>query len=198
MRNLPFDRYRLLDFLPKNSTCAEIGVAKGKYSRLIVQKVKPNNLYLIDAWQYFDPGYKDTNINSLSQEEHDRRHQQILNEFKTNTNVHVIRKMSDVAVESFSDEYFDWIFVDADHSYEGCLRDLSLYDSKVKDNGYILGHDWIPDGKHKEGFGVKQAVRQFIEDRRYILTALTHEGLHQTYVISKNEQSNEAFNLSVL
>jgi len=45
-------------------------------------------------------------------------------------------------VDKFLDESFDVILIDADHSYEGVLRDFNLYQNKIKDNGYIVFHDY--------------------------------------------------------
>jgi predicted O-methyltransferase YrrM len=59
---------------------------------------------------------------------------------------------------------FDVVFIDGDHSYEGCKRDLVVAYSKVKPNGYILGHDYELNMKKAQTaweFGVRQAVDEF-------------------------------------
>lgn len=35
----------------------------------------------------------------------------------------------------------DFVFIDADHSYEGCLSDIKAWFPKVRSGGYITGHD---------------------------------------------------------
>jgi hypothetical protein len=44
------DRNMLLDLLPKGGVAAEIGVAFGDYTREILARAAPSQLYLIDAW----------------------------------------------------------------------------------------------------------------------------------------------------
>lgn len=188
---LNFDRYALLNYLPKNGKCAEVGVALGKYSKLIHTHNKPSHLFLVDAWKYIDIGYKDSNM--LSDQEQEKRYQLVCSIFAKNDNIKIIRKTSEEARINFEKNYFDWIFIDADHSYNGCYRDLKSWDPLVKEEGYICGHDYIKQGKKKEGFGVNEAVHKFLDETNYILTALTNENLHQTYVISKNQTSHEKF-----
>jgi len=58
----------------------------------------------------------------------------------------------------FSDESIDLLFVDGDHSFEGCLRDLRNWYPKVKPNGVILGHDY-------DWETVRAAAQQFAREK---------------------------------
>lgn len=52
----------------------------------------------------------------------------------------------------------DFIFIDADHSYESCYLDLNLWYDKIKPGGLFSGHDYsLP--------GVNKALKQFREER---------------------------------
>lgn len=55
-------------------------------------------------------------------------------------------------------ETFDFIFIDADHSYEGCKADIAAYTPLVADGGILAGHDY-------HWPGVKQAVDEAFGDR---------------------------------
>jgi hypothetical protein len=90
----------------------------------------------------------------------------------------IIRKFSADAAGDFDDRSLDWIYIDGNHSYEACLEDLRLWAPKVKDDGLILGHDFVPK------FGVVQAVRDFIGETGFEAAALTVEHF-PTYVIAK-------------
>lgn len=51
----------------------------------------------------------------------------------------------------FADGSIDFIFIDDDHSYEGCKRSIAAWKPKLKPNGWMAGHDYDFDG-------VRQAV----------------------------------------
>ena len=66
------------------------------------------------------------------------------------------------AVELFEDGELDLVFIDADHSYEGCIADIRAWMPKIKKGGYISGHDY----ENNEGdfkFGVTRAVNEMFE-----------------------------------
>ncbi len=39
----------------------------------------------------------------------------------------------------------DFLFIDGDHSFDGCLRDFLLYSKYVRENGFIIFHDIVED-----------------------------------------------------
>lgn len=53
-----------------------------------------------------------------------------------------ILKMDTVeASERFADDSIDLVFIDADHSEAGVARDIDAWTPKVRNSGYITGHD---------------------------------------------------------
>ncbi len=46
------------------------------------------------------------------------------------------------AAKQVPDHSLDFVFVDADHSYEGCLADIVNWTPKVRPSGIIAGHDY--------------------------------------------------------
>lgn len=58
--------------------------------------------------------------------------------------------------EQFPDNHFSTLFIDGDHSYEGCKEDFNNWFPKVKSGGSIIFHDYGRlDDIHK---GIKKAV----------------------------------------
>jgi hypothetical protein len=189
MKIINLDRYELLKYLP-HGVCAEVGVATGRMSKIIVENNNPKELYLIDAWKSFDLGYADGNM--VLDDEHESRYQNVKSMFKDNASVKLIRDYSTSAAENFDNNFFDWVYIDADHSYQGCLNDLNAYNKKVKETGYILGHDYTPPGgKTKKGFGVNEAVEEFVSTNNYILSFITVEKKFASYLISKNNKAHD-------
>jgi len=150
-------RVFLLQTMPKNSVCAEIGVNRGNFSKLILKIVKPKKLYLIDPWTHFS-GVKQNE--AKSDENYNKTLKRVKNEIESGQVILKKGSSLDVLTE-FEDNFFDWIYVDGDHRYEFVKKDLELSYSKVKKNGFITGDDynnqWGPMKKQ-----VAKAVDEFI------------------------------------
>lgn len=82
-------------------------------------------------------------------------------------NVTIHRMTSDEWFESYDGELLDWIYVDGDHSEEGCYKDLCNALKVVKPGGQILGDDykWNPLGPGKKG--VTAAVNKFLDEHHF-------------------------------
>ena len=63
-------------------------------------------------------------------------------------------------------KYFDFIYVDGDHSYEAVLADLLAWYPKLKKFGVMCGDDY----GHPSGLGVIKAVNEFAYKHRVIVT----------------------------
>lgn len=46
------------------------------------------------------------------------------------------------AAAQVSDQSLNFVFVDADHSYEGCKADILAWTPKIASGGMIAGHDY--------------------------------------------------------
>ena len=70
------------------------------------------------------------------------------------------------ALESFPDEYFDWIYIDAQHTYEGVKRDIGVARRKVKADGLLVFNDYTMwSYVEMQPYGVVAAVNELcIED----------------------------------
>ena len=99
-----------------------------------------------------------------------------------------------MACLNFEDNFFDWIYLDANHSRDSVYNELQSYDAKVK--SFFVGHDWLV-GK-KEGFGVNEAVIEFVLSKNYIFSGIKNESRFRTYVISKTINDHEFLNNLIL
>jgi glycosyltransferase involved in cell wall biosynthesis len=150
----------------------EIGVLRGDYSKIILERWHGGQLYLIDAWRHLD-SYVDMNGQD------DKYHYDCLIQTCENikpwqNRAHIIRMDSAASANMFPDEHFDFVYIDADHSYEGVVRDMKAWWPKVKKGGLFCGDDYIPDdgdiwltiqGKepvYAGKFGVRRAVNEFV------------------------------------
>jgi tetratricopeptide (TPR) repeat protein len=85
----------------------------------------------------------------------------VYSQFLSNTNkfknLRVNRKESSLAVNDYPNKFFDMVFIDAEHSYEGVKQDIKLWKPKAK--FLLCGHDW-----HPAWANVKRAVVESLGD----------------------------------
>ena len=166
----------------------EIGVQAGNFSQTLRNTWKGEELYLIDWWKHIHD-YKD--IANVSDEKQREFYLSVIKKFEDDYSVHIIRKDSLKASEQFPDEYFDWIYLDADHSYEGCSNDLEVWFPKLKKGGVFAGHDYV-DGEMKGGsFRVKSAVNKFISNKDVDLYLTEERTMKSWYFIKPGDDFPE-------
>lgn len=160
------DRDAFLKNMPENSVCAEIGVDEGEFSKAILKITKPRKLHLIDAWgdptRYHD-GLK------MSVEEKFREE---IAKGQVELNV----GFSTTVLKGFPDRYFDWVYLDTDHTYKVTADELLILKAKIKHDGIIAGHDytlgnWPGDCR----YGVIEAVHELCVNENWELLYLTCE-----------------------
>ena len=166
--------------VPKGGIGCEIGVFAGEFSQFLLKHTEPKKLYLIDAWELVNDTLFCTDKNgdngvvlpaSL-----------LLNtvklRFSNDIRVEIIKDWSHNAIPMISDK-LDWVYIDADHSYEGCLRDLMLIEGKMNNNSLIMGHDYLINMekcKKQWEFGVGKAVDEFCSKRGWHIIAKGMDG----------------------
>ena len=147
--------------MPKNAICAEIGVLKGDFANQILQVTRTKKLHLIDLW---DPESNKTKLeppyeNNLK-EDWNKIYELVIKKFKNKKNVLIHKGNSEDILKSFNDNFFDWIYIDGDHSYKGVKIDLELSYKKVRINGFITGDDYYEN----EDYDVIKAVDEFLKN----------------------------------
>lgn len=141
------NRDHVLNKLPKGGICVEIGTYRGDYAQKILDIIKPDKLYLLD-------------VNCSFVKERFKK------EIESGKVIYLEGYSNDL-VDLVPNE-IDFLYIDADHSYEGVSTDLKLYEPKVKDNGYIGLNDYILlDWVSQTTYGVKRAIHEFCIDHNW-------------------------------
>lgn len=131
-------RWHLLAFLPHGGRIAEVGTHRGDFARQILDVCHPQELRLADLdTSFLNPAIEKDPL------------------------VRVYRGFSHEVLTTFPDDYFDWVYIDADHSYDATLRDARAAASKVKRGGYLVFNDFAHIGPNLGAFGVHRAVIDF-------------------------------------
>ena len=182
-------RKELLSWIPSGAVVAEVGVQEGFFSEEILQ-CQPSQLHLIDCWDYQSPEvYTDHHANT-SQAYHDDLYQKVVAKFMPdikNKRVIIHRDYSSNALQTFENETFDWVYIDANHAYEFVKEDLALAYQKTKPGGFICGHDYVSEDCIK-GYGVERAVDEFINEKNIIPIGITNE-LYASFILKKSDHA---------
>ena len=115
----------------------------------------------VDAW--LDDGIISRNDLGEAQEILNSRYQNFTERMARYPFVKIYKEYTFNAVRHFNDNFFDLIYIDADHTYEGCKKDLNDWFSKVKPGGFFTGDDYRIASSPRMGvkFGVIEAVNEF-------------------------------------
>jgi murein L,D-transpeptidase YafK len=138
---------------------AEVGVDNAKLSKQLLLKHSGLVLYMIDWWQQPPNGssYAKSDASIVKKDKNYfiktyENCKSIANQFKKRCKI--LRGESAAMAANIDDNSLDLVFIDADHSYEGCKHDIKAWLPKVKKGGYISGHDY----NHPDQGEVKKAV----------------------------------------
>lgn len=133
----------------------EVGVDMGLNAKSILTELNVEKLYLVDAWiNYKGFNGDDKNI--------EKKHEFVLNEFKEDKRIEIIRELSINAIKKIDDGSLDFAYIDANHLFEYVYQDIDLWTKKVKEGGIIAGHDII---KHS---GVLKAVKKYCIENDFV------------------------------
>lgn len=131
-------RNDLIERLPHGGRIAEVGTDRGHFAKCILASCNPETLHIIDL----DFSRTDADIGQ-------------------NHNVVLHRGDSERILQSFPDAHFDWIYIDADHSYAGVKRDANAAAAKVRPGGYLVFNDFAHIDPALGSYGVHRAVVEF-------------------------------------
>jgi hypothetical protein len=141
---------------------AEIGVFAGDMSAALLRANPALHLDMIDSWEGNGSAYRGDSGDwhaGLSQKMQDEYQRRALERtaFASDRRM-VVRSRSTDAAACLTTPY-DFVFLDADHSYEGCRADIAAWAPKIKPGGWLGGHDY--ENKAFPKFGVTRAVNEY-------------------------------------
>lgn len=137
-------RTDLLAHLPKCGIVGEVGTYRGEFARTILDAATPQALHLLDL------DFGDTS-----------------GDIKRNPVVTLHKGDAAETLRSFPDEFFDWLYIDADHSLAGVRRDSAAAAPKVKPGGFLVFNDFAHIDPHLGAYGVHRAVCEFATEHRW-------------------------------
>lgn len=148
----------------ENAKGVEVGVFAGDMSRVLLRQKSDLHLTMVDSWEGAGAAYDGDSGDfhaALTQDAQDNYYEAASRRTKfAQFRRDVVRLRSNEAAMSISPASQDFVFIDADHSYEGCKADIEAWGSRVKPGGWLCGHDY--ENTEYPKFGVTQAVDEFV------------------------------------
>ena len=149
------DFYSQIASINEYKIFVELGVWKGhsiSYLAKLLKDKKDIKVYAVDIFEKWDK--------NESVKEDVKHINQIYNTNLKNAGVREIisdiKSISWDAANLFKDNSIDFVFIDADHSYESVTKDINSWLPKIKKGGIISGHDYFTSP------GVKSAVDELL------------------------------------
>ncbi len=141
----------------------EVGVDRGDYARIFLDRSWNLEFYLgVDSYlKYGEMKWNreaDHIMAATKMEPHG--HVAKLARCSSADMAATIKRMA--GVNQMYGDKIDFVYIDADHSYEGVRQDIALWWPLVSDRGILAGHDWsMTTGDHA---GVQRAVVEFAKE----------------------------------
>lgn len=147
--------YNLIKRLPNNSVIVEIGAYLGRSTCFISEAIKNKEVefYSIDTFEN----------QSMSEGLRNTFREYYKNIYPYRKKIKIVKGFSLDVIKNFQDIEIDFLFLDADHSYEATRKDIIDWYPIVKKNKYIVFHDYY---QRKGNVRVKKAVDEKIKEKK--------------------------------
>jgi hypothetical protein len=122
-------------------TAVEVGSAHGTHAMELLDQWPGKRLFLVDPWTAQDP----TVYRERQEPESTYQgwfHQCLELGKKTDGRICVLRGYSTEVAPLFANRSLDFVYIDANHSFEEVTKDLEAWYPKVKLGGILGGHDY--------------------------------------------------------
>lgn len=136
--------------------CAEVGVHIGDNAIEMLEERNDFNLYLIDDYKNIcTTTYNEDRDIRESPEDSMKIKEVAIERFAPYRGRAIqIFEPSIEASKRFPDNFFHYVYIDANHVYKNVFRDITHWYPKIKKGWALTGHDW-------EVLGVSNAVTDF-------------------------------------
>lgn len=160
------DRNAILPLLPKHRVFAEVGVAAGDFSRLVMSVCEPSLFVAIDEFRLHELPmlWGQAPEKLLGAMTHSQAYRSRFEDAIASSRMRMLEGDSAACLEQLDDASVDVIYVDADHRYEFVRRDLAAARRKVRHDGWIIVNDYLMVAELGASlpYGVVNATNEFM------------------------------------
>lgn len=136
--------YNISSKLGKGAVVVEIGSWKGKSTYCIAKGLKKGTIYAIDPFNAEgEEGSKDIYQQNKGEMPLLDQFTGKMGELGVMGSIKALKGYSHEFVDTIST--MDFLFIDGDHSIEGCRYDFEQYSPLLKTGGFVAFHDYYPE-----------------------------------------------------
>lgn len=174
---------------------AELGVFRGEFSEKNLAHWRGALYVMVDSWEKSDCINGNSShcvYGTYDREQYDlgQTRLRMTRNPGFKGRYRIVQRTTTAAAELFPDGAFDWVYLDATHTYAEARQDLERWYPKVRKGGLVSGHDYqfihqaMGDGYT---FGVKDAVDEFAARRGIRVYSTTEPYLPSFYFLKCSE-----------
>lgn len=169
----------------------EIGIFKGDFLKFLSNNCNIGNIDAVDLFEGINCS-GNVDGNDVVYYDLGKSFLELNNHYKSYSNIKLYKSDSSLFLKNQIDNKYDIIYIDGDHTYLGVKNDLINAFAKIKDGGYIMGHDYginLKKAKYIYKFGVKKAVNEFCKEYNQKISAFALDGyISFSIKINKNDK----------
>lgn len=136
----------LIALLPDGIRMVEVGCYAGESTVMFLESGKVDHIICVDDW--------DTGANA------EPKFDYAMESWVARGRALKVKSLSVAAARSVADASLDFVYIDADHSYEGVIADIDAWLPKLKPGCPIAGHDYTHPTLGRKWWGVQKAVNE--------------------------------------
>jgi predicted O-methyltransferase YrrM len=152
--------------LAPGGVVAEVGVAKGAFTQILLDTLSPRKFVAIDNFQMhvgqdLRTAHEDFVFDGVTQ----------LDFYRQRFGGRVLIEQGDSAecLTRYPDQYFDVIYIDAGHDYAAVKADAEAAKAKVKPGGVVVFNDYVLLDMRGKPYGVVQAVNELLTTGGWVI-----------------------------
>ena len=170
----------IVNTFPSGSHFVELGSWKGKSSSYMAVEIansgKDIKFDCVDTWQ--GSPSEDVHMNDEYVKQNKLYDLFIENMKPVEKYYTAIRKSSKQASKLYQDKSLDFVFIDAEHTYDAVKKDIEYWYFKIKNGGILAGHDYnYPE--------VSSAVHDFFNFLNFTSKNITQIGSSISYKVNE-------------
>lgn len=143
-------------FAGRSVVCAELGIFKGESIPIFLENLNIQEYHgcdLFEDYEELDGAREFMRVHGNAE------HLRLQNMYRNDSRVTIHKGLTVEVVRKFPDNYFDLIFIDANHEYPFIKQDLQDWFPKMKKEGIFSGDDFFYPP-------VAKAVKEFSEQHK--------------------------------